>query len=285
MKWKVENWGYSELEAGELEQHLNDMAGKGYILRWASSSGIHNASDCWARFDKTGKKKKYAVDVFYEGDEAYEDYLAFCRDAGWSLKAHLNNRLCIFEAETEKERPLYVDDAARFDQLAEYADQRYGISSPMNYIMLMVLLTSATAAGFYVSYKMIGWWYMIMWFPLWLYGMRYCANLTYICRLVRRNREDRDYRKPKVLVLLNHAAAKTLSIYCILAAVIPVVFCREDFGILELILIAVVSFSPIYVSGIFLGYRNQRIVRNVILAIVFIAVIIWSFTLLMRGLL
>ncbi len=282
MNWKVEHWGYSELEAAELEQHLNDMAERGYVLSWANSSGIQNASDCWARFDKTGRKKKYAVDVLYEGDEAYEDYLAFCRDAGWKLIVHLDNRLCIFEAETEKERPLYVDDAARFDQLAEYADQRYGISSPINYIMLMVLLTGIMAAVFYGSYK-LDWWYMIIWIPAWLYGMRYCANLTYICSLARRSREDRDYTKPKLLVHLNHAAAKTLWIYCIAVAIYAVVFWREHIGTLQSILIAALAFSPIYVTGFFVGYRNQRRVKDIILAIIFVVVIIWILLLSIQG--
>ncbi len=278
MNWKVEHWGYSELEAAELEQHLNDMAERGYVLRWANSSGIHNMADCWARFDRTDTHKKYAVDVLSEENEGYEDYILLCHDAGWKKKAHLYNGLCIFEAEKGAERPLYVDDEARFEQLASYANQEYGASSPFALASVIAAILAGLILLFRLAMKFpSSELFFVLLLILALNSLRYLGNLLYISRLERMSREERNYEKPRILCILNLLAGKSLTLYC-LGVFIAMTWCTwGDLPWGFFALLAAFCASPMVICGVFCGYMNKRTVKNVLLSLVIVVMIIAVF--------
>lgn len=130
MKYKIEYWKYDIFDFDEAEQHLNQMAEKGWqlsglTLEWMPLACYRNCS--------TETPKKYAI-AFTESDEEDERLIQLYHDAGWKLEQELNRyRQCIFSTEEQDLPPLYTDKKSKTESALQ------SIKDSTNFVMRLIL--------------------------------------------------------------------------------------------------------------------------------------------------
>jgi len=147
MKYKIEFWLYGEFETVEAAERLNQRAAEGWELVniTGGSSDISSNHVMW-RF-ALYRKNPAAVNFRYTADivnlEASEDYIDFCREAGWEKVIVLNSGMCIFLSKDGTGKPLHTSSEVEFEYQLQVLSENH-VSTSVGYYILWI----AVACGF-----------------------------------------------------------------------------------------------------------------------------------------
>ena len=199
MKYKLEYWPYGEFETAEAAEHLNRRAAEGWELVNIAAQLVGGALGL-ALYCRNAKAKgyRYTADIMAFGDN--EEYLVFCRDAGWEPLIKMDSGVQIFVSRDGSGRPLYTSPETEYDHQLQVFRYNHGDSaSPIPYFVgiavwaaLLVWIVShpVSSARNGLTGLVLGWTGIVV------IGIIHCVNLVFIRLALRRAEQGKAVKRP-----------------------------------------------------------------------------------------